>query len=240
MSENVYAPPQSELGPGIEQPIGTGDFDFGRCLSEAWARTWSNFPLWFVAGIVGVFAMAGAAATIIGILLLIPVLYWGGFVFFLRMHDGGAKLGDLFSGFSQYGRVLAGMLGYFLVSLLLSMPGGLVAQIGARSSPPDMAWSALGNLLGLGVALFVTSRLSFAPFLMIDRGLGLGEALSLAWSQTSSVSWKIAGLMVLTFAVIIAGFIALIVGMIPASVMAYLLWASAYRQIFGGAPQAAA
>jgi hypothetical protein len=240
MSDNLYAPPQADLGGGPELAIGTGDFELGRCLSEAWARTWSNFPLWLGAGIVGLLASAASAVTIIGIPFLLPVIYWGGFVFFLRMHDGRASVGDLFAGFSQYGRALVGMLGFFLLNIAASIPGTLVSQIGTSSTPPDMTWVALGNLIALLVAFFVTSRLTFAPFLMIDRGIGLGEALSLAWSQTTPLAWKIVGLMLLMVAVLIGGVVAFIVGVIPASVMGYLMWVSAYRQIFGGGPKAAA
>ena len=39
---------------------------------------------------------------------------------------------------------------------------------------------------------------------------------------------------------VVSGVVALIVGVIPAMVVVYLMWTSAYRQIFGGAPQAAA
>jgi uncharacterized membrane protein len=240
MSDNLYAPPQADLGRGPELALGSGDFEIGRCSSEAWQRTWANFPLWLGAGIVFTLVFVAAAITILGLFLAIPVLYWGAFVFVLHMHDGGAKIGDLFSGFSRYGRTLAGMLGFFVVSFAASLPGSVITQIGALSNPPDFRWFGIGYAVAIGIALFVTSRLNFVPFLMIDRDLGLAEALSQAWSRTAPLKWKLALLTLFMFLVVIVGALALLIGMIPAMVMSFLLWVSAYRQIFGGAPRAAA
>ena len=75
MSENLYAPPQAELGSGAERATGTGDFDLGRCLSDAWTHTWRNFPLWLGAGIVFLLACLVSVLFIVPILLVIPVLY---------------------------------------------------------------------------------------------------------------------------------------------------------------------
>jgi hypothetical protein len=238
MSDNLYAPPQAELGSGADAASGTGDIDLGRCLSDGWANTWANFPLWLVVGLVGLLATAAAVVTILGIVLAVPVLMWGGFVFFLRMHDGGAQLGDLFSGFSRYGQALAGMLGFWLVTAVIGVLGQ-VPLIAAQAAESGVG-IAIGNLINLAVAFLVTPRLTFAAFLMVDRDMRLGEALSMSWERTGPVKWKIAGLMVLMVAVMLGGLIALVIGVIPASVVAYLMWSSAYRQVFGGAPRPAA
>ena len=237
MSENRYAPPQAELGGGAESALGTGDFDFGRCFSDAWARTWANFPLWLGVGIVFLLASVAVSITILGIFLALPVLMWGGFAFFLKMHDGGAALRDIFSGFSRYGQALAGSLGWWLLSFVV----GLISQL------PLFAAQAQGSALAIigayaiyvAVTFLVTPRLTMALFLMVDRGIGLSEALRIAWQTTAPLMWKMAGLMVATIGVMLAGLVALGLGMIPAMVVAYLMWTSAYRQIFGGAPRAA-
>ncbi len=241
MSDNLYAPPQADLGRGLEPSNGSGSFEIGRCNSEAWARTWANFPLWLLAGIVFSFATLASVVTILGIFLALPVLYWGAYVFFLRMHDGDtAKIGDLFSGFSHYGRALGGMLGFFLVSIVASIPGTVLSQVGASSTPPDLTWVVLGNAVAIFISLFVTSRLNFAPFLMIDRGLGVFEAISESWARTAQLKVKVALLTLFMFVVVFLGALVFLVGMIPAMVMSFLLWVSAYRQVFGGTPQSAA
>jgi hypothetical protein len=237
MSENPYAPPQAELGGGAETALGTGDFDFGRCFSEAWARTWANFPLWLGVGVVLLLASAAVSITIVGIFLALPVLMWGGVAFFLKMHDGGAELRDIFSGFSRYGQALAGFLGWWLLSFVV----GLISQLPLFAA--QLQGSAVAIIgayaIYIGVTFLVTPRLTMAIFLMVDRGMGLSEALRIAWQTTAPLMWKMAGLMVAMVGVMLAGLIALVIGMIPATVVAYLMWTSAYRQIFGGAPRAA-
>jgi hypothetical protein len=146
MSDDLYAPPRADLGAHGPPLLGTGDFDIARCFSEAWANTWENFPLWLGAGIVFVLASVGSVITILGILLALPVLAWGSFRFFLRMHDGGARVGDLFAGFSRYGSTLGPMLGFYLLTMLIGLPANAVVQIGARSSPPNLLVVVAGYL----------------------------------------------------------------------------------------------
>lgn len=234
MSENPYAPPQAALARPQPLEEGTGTIDLGRCMQEAWRDTWANFPLWLGAGIVGLLAMIAGVLTILGILLVLPVLFWGSYAFGLKMHDGGARLGDLFSGFSRYMQALIGMLVYGLVSLIIGYAPQIPIQIGM--SPPERWWLVgLGYLVLLAVSLFVQPRLNFAPMLMVDRDLGVGEALSQAWSRTSELKGSLALLTLLTMLTTMVSFLALIVGVIPGTVFAFLLWVSAYRQIFGGA-----
>ena len=233
MSENPYAPPQAVLATPQTLAGGSGTIDLGRCMQEAWRGTWANFPLWLVAGIVWLLALIASFATVIGIGLVVPVLYWGGYAFFLKMHDGGARIGDLFSGFSRYGQALIGMLGFFVVSILIGIPAQIALQYGA---PPPRRWwlVAVGYLRDRPSSLFVTPRLNCAPFLMVDRQLGLGEALSQSWSRTSEIKGPLALLTLLMVVAMIVSVLALIVGMLPGMVFVFLLWVSAYRQIFGG------
>ncbi len=240
MSDNLYAPPQADLGASAPPALGSGDFDLGRCFSDAWAHTWANFPLWLGVGFVAILAMTASVVTIVGILLALPVLYWGGFLFTLRMHDGGASMGNVFAGFSRYGQVLGPTLGLFLVNLVIGLPANVIVQMGTAQQPPDLTLVGAGYLLSIGLALFVTSRLTFAQFLIVDRDLPLGAALSQAWAATAPIKGKVALLVLANMLVAIVGVVALCVGILPATVVGFLMWASAYRQIFGGAPQAAA
>lgn len=232
MSENLYAPPQADLGTGRELAMGSGDVNVGRCLSEAWANTWAHFPLWLGFGLVWTLALFASAITIIGLVLAVPVLFWGGYVFFLKMQDGGPALRDVFAGFSRYGEALGGMLAFWLLSLLLGLPGNIAVQIGASSKRAGLMLA--GYAVVLGITLFVTARLNFAPFLMVDRGLGVGAAISESWGRTAELKGKLAMLTVVMFLVMFGGVLALGIGVIPGVVIAYALWPSAYRQIFGG------
>lgn len=235
MSENPYAPPGSDLGrePGSETQGGRGDFDLGQALSDAWNNTWGNFPLWLGVGIVGVLASLLSVLTVIGIVFLLPVLGWGGVLFLLHMHDGGAEFEDLFAGFSRYGTALVGILVVGLAVTLLSLPVQLVQFAADRTGA---AWLyAAWIVVYLGVVFLLFPRLAFAYFYVVDRDLGPVEALERSWQVTSPLKWKVAVLLLLNYLVMLAGAIALLIGMIPAAVMTYLMWVSAYRQIEGRA-----
>jgi hypothetical protein len=235
MSENPYAPPGADLGgePRGDTARGRGDFELGETLSDAWANTWANFPLWLWVGIVGTLAAVLASVTVIGIFLLVPVLGWGAILFVLRMHDGGAQLADLFAGFSLYGTALAGILVVGLAFVLLGAAGQSVQF--AADLTGETWLHAIGIPLSLAVAFLVGPRLGLAYFYVVDRGLGPVEALQRSWQVTSPVKWKIVALLLLNYVVLIAGVLALVIGVIPASVMTYLMWVSAYRQIEGRA-----
>jgi hypothetical protein len=235
MSDNLYAPPNADLDIATPPAAGAGDFDLRRCFAEGWERCWDNFPLWLAAGIVITLATVAASVTIIGIPFVLPILFWGAFYFFLRMYDGGAALGDLFSGFSRYGSALLPMLGFWLLLFVIGLPANGLVQYGlADPASPNYPLIALGYALSIVVGLFVTSRLTFAAFLIVDRDYSLGRALSEAWTRTGPLAGKVALLMLAMIAAILLGFVALCVGMIPASVVGYLAWTSAYRQIWGG------
>jgi uncharacterized membrane protein len=234
MSENPYAPPRAALARPQLAEEGTGTLDLGRCMQEAWRDTWANFPLWLGAGILWMLAALVGIVSILGILLVVPVLYWGGYVFFLKMHDGGARTGDLFSGFSRYSQALVGMAVYVIVNTLVGLPGQIAAQIGM--APPRTLWLVgVGYLVIFAVSLFVQPRLNFAPMLMVDRDLGIGDALSRSWSGTSELKAPLALLTLVMMLSVAVSLLALVVGVIPGTVFAFLLWVSAYRQIFGAA-----
>jgi hypothetical protein len=231
MSEDLYSPPRAELDTATA-PVGTGDFDIGRCFSEAWAATWANFPLWLGALLVWSLAVGLATVTVIGIFLLVPVLIWGGVRFFLAMHDREAEFSDLFAGFSRYGEALVSMLVFALAMFLLQLVAQALSAIGSALDSGVLI--GVGYLAGIAFSAAVISRFEFAAFLIVDRRMPASEALGRAWSLTQPLVWKVVGLVLLSYAVILGGLLAFIVGVIPATVIAYLMRASAYRQMVGG------
>jgi len=81
-------------------------------------------------------------------------------------------------------------------------------------------------------------RIYFAFFYVVDRGESGSEALRHAWADTDVCKWKVVLLALLAYPILFAGALLLLVGMIPASVIWYLMYVSAYRQI-AGSPGAA-
>lgn len=103
MTANPYAPPSADLDAGGPSGSceGTGAFDIGVCLSEAWAGTWANFPLRLFAFLtIGVLSLL-SIVTVAGLILALPHLMFGSAYFFLRLHETslssalGAPIHDL-------------------------------------------------------------------------------------------------------------------------------------------------
>ncbi len=236
MSDNPYTPPSADLASDsvLARGAGTGEIDIGLCLSEAWVATWENFPLWLGVGFVASLGMGLGALTVIGIPLLLPHLVWGSYRFVLRMYDGEAEFADLFAGFSRYSAVLSAMLVAIVVIGLVNLMFQSVQILGAAGE--SAALIAVGYLLSFGFAFFLSPRLMLCFFYIVDQDMGGIEALQAAWSATGRVkAWVFPVLVLVTSVVVLAGVLALIVGVIPAIAINYLMWASAYRQIEGRA-----
>lgn len=231
MSDDRYAPPQANLTRATDGIPGTGSFDLGLAFNEAWATTWANFGLLLGVGLIATLLMLASTVTVVGIFLLVPVLAWGVIRFMLNVIDGRGEFSDLFSGFQDYGRVLLSMSILFVLSTLINLLGQSLNLIGTASGVS--ALEAIGTLVNLGWTFFVMARLNFAWFYAVDQGLGPVEALQASWDATSDLKGNCAALIVMALVVILIGVLCLLVGVIPAAMIAYLLPVSAYRQMAG-------
>jgi uncharacterized membrane protein len=231
MSDERYAPPSANLSAPTADVPGSGSFDLGVAFSEAWAATWANFGLLLGVSIVFALLLVTSAVTIVGLFLLIPVFSYGYVRFMLNVIDGKGQFSDLFSGFQDYGRALLSMLLLFVLTSLISGLGQAMNLIGSAAGLPVL--EAVGGLFSLGWTFFVMARLSFAWFYAVDQGLGPVESLQASWDATTELKGACAALIILPIILILIGLLCLIVGVIPASMIAYLLPASAYRQMAG-------
>ena len=92
-------------------------------------------------------------------------------------------------------------------------------------------------LLGV-LGVIVSLMLILSGFLVIDRGLGPIQALQESHRITRGYKWSLFGLSLLLFLIILAGLLALVVGVFVAAPVALLALAHAYRVLSGtaGAP----
>jgi len=231
MSDERYAPPSANLGDAGSAVAGTGRFDLGVAFNEAWAATWANFGLLLAVSLVGGLLVLASTVTVVGIFLLVPVFAWGGIRFMLNVIDGRAEFGDLFSGFADYGRSLLSMLLLFVLSSLISALGQSLSLIGTAAGLSVL--EGVGAIVNLAWTFLVMARLNFAWFYAVDQGLGPVEALQASWDITAELKGNCAALIVMSLVVILIGLLCLIIGVIPASMIAYLLPVSAYRQMVG-------
>jgi uncharacterized membrane protein len=231
VSDERYAPPQAKLADEGSLSGGTGRFDLGVAFREAWAATWANFGLLLGAGIVSTVLFVVSALTVVGLFLIAPVLAWGGIRLVLNALDGRASFGDLWSGFSDYGRALVTMLVLFTLQSLIGALGQSLSTIGQAAEMPLLAM--VGAIVNLAWTFLVTARLVFAWFFAVDQGMGPVESLQASWDATSLQKANCAALIVMAIAIVMVGLLALIVGVIPAVMITYLMQVSAYRQMVG-------
>ena len=231
MSDNPYEPPSSPIADERALALeGTGRFDLGQCLADAWDDTWKNFPLWLGVSVVGLAVSVLSILTVIGVFVL-PVLTWGLGYFYLNMTDQRASFGDLFAGFSTYGTVLVNMLVLIVCYYGLSLIGQSVQLVGQWIGLFEL--TLIGLVVNIVWALAVMVRFYFAILLMIDRRTGPIESLRLSWEITRGQTPQLIGLMLAMVVVMALGLLAFLIGVIPATAMSYLMWTSAYRQVVG-------
>ncbi len=233
MSQNPFqAPSAPTMDAGVQTAFTTtGKFDIGKCFSDAWARLWPHFGVMLGVTIVGFIVMLVAYITILGIFLVIPVLGWGLTRFMLNGVDDKPEFGDLFSGFSVYGQALVSMLAYGICYTALVLPPMAVYGVGIAAKSP--AIMGVGMLVLMVWMYGFMVRFYFAPFFMVDQGMGAVDAMKAAWNATKDQKLNVFLLALLSGIVVLIGELALLIGLFAAMPMFGLMWASAYRQITG-------
>jgi hypothetical protein len=230
---NPYQPP--DFSGGEDAGTNAGDFSIGRALDEAWEATKRYFPLWLGVGIVGAVIAGVAAITIIGYFLVLPVLAFGGIKFLLNMLDGKAEFNDLFSGFSNYGSVLGRMLLTVLIIMAVALVSESVLLWGTSTQSTGL--TLIGALIYMAAFALVIVPLSFSYFFVVDQNMGAVEALSASWRISRGKVGKLIALTLLAGLISALGLLALIVGVLFTGTVSYAMFASAYRQLTGPAPE---
>jgi hypothetical protein len=227
---NPYAPPKAlDVAPAPE--LAFGQLDVGRTVTEAWESCGRHFPIWLGIVCVGLVLATMSALTIIGYFVIVPVFVWGGSKFLLNMIDGGPSFDDLFVGFKNYLTALGRMLLLTVVSVVLWASCESLVFVGEYLH--SLALTVFGYAVYLVLAVSVLLRLTFGHFLVVDRDMGALEALGVSWRMTRGKTWKLVGLAFLSSMIAIAGAFACGVGVLWSGTMAWVMYASAYRQIIG-------
>jgi uncharacterized membrane protein len=231
--DDVYRTPSQP----VEDPDrwGTGGLSVSRALRDGWEALLRNF--WVLVGLVvlGGVLMMLATITCIGLFIVVPVLYYGVYRIALDAVDGRADINDMWAGFRDYGANLGRMLLFGILYILVSAPPAIFNQavtLGMQDSP--FAAMAIGQVVSLVYGLFVTARFLIGPYFIVEHGLDGVEAFKLSWRVTGRSPGGIALLMLVTYPISIAGFLLLIIGIIPAMGMILAMSASAYRQLTAG------
>lgn len=154
---------------------------------------------------------------------------------------------------------IAGSIVNYALGALISM--GITAFYLAAHDNPDAAelsmlwhpqpfWKFLGTSILATLAIVIGFILLIVPgiiamlyfmfstLLVIDRGLGPIEAMKESMRITAGNRWPLLGLLCLLLLILLAGALALIVGLIVAMPVSTLAFVHAYRVLSGGTGQA--
>lgn len=223
-TSDPYSTPSSDITSDI-QP---GKFDIGQCFSDGWKMCWANFPGWLGVGIVGLLISVVATFTVIGIFVVLPVIMWGSIVYSLKMYEGTAEFNDLFAGFKTYGKSLGRFLLYMLIMFGISIATQSIELIGTAVGSTELTLA--GSIISL-ICSLILIKLYFTYFLMVEQDMGAVDSISKSWNMTRGSFWNLVLLLIVTYLIMLAGLLVLVVGIFPAMAISTLMWVSAYKQM---------
>jgi hypothetical protein len=221
----------------------------GTIVGRAWRVVIDNFGL-----AVGAFAVVFVLQIISLVLVLIPCL--GALVavfiswlltqslhaFYLKMsRRQPTEFGDAFSGFSFFMPLFLLGLVQGLLFVVAMAPGGAVMFVGAQLAERGSSEAAgvgllmLGMLLMLPILIYLGVAWLFAPMLVMDKGYDFWPAMELSRKVATKHFLRLFGLQLLNAAIVVAGELALCVGVLVAIPITYAAVAIAYDDLFGHA-----
>lgn len=178
-----------------------GKIDFGKAFSRGWEIFSGNL----INYIIGFFLAVLISITVI----LAPIMFAGFYYMLLKGARGeSVEIGDVFHGFSDFGRYFVGGLLYLGVMIV-----GILA-------------------CGVGIIPVAGIMLFFYP-LMVDKKLGAGDAFGKCWEYFKT-DWLMAILLALVSGIVSqAGSYVMGIGVLFTGPFATAVVVAAYENVFG-------
>ncbi|MBN1927669.1 MAG: hypothetical protein JW798_17685 [Prolixibacteraceae bacterium] len=149
--------------------------------------------------------------------------------------------------------VILGIVVFLFIKPVFSFGSSMMFVEAVRDQKPNLRWLVSGfqknylnivlahllqvAIIGIGfVALIIPGivlacRLSFVPYLVMDKELDPIQAVEESWRMTRGFGWTIFGLAILSFFIAIVGLLCLFVGIFPAIIVIRASFASLYQAI---------
>jgi hypothetical protein len=233
--EDLYARATSRPAPAI-----------GEIVGRAWQLVSANLGLVIGSTVVVMVCMVVAGiipclGAIIG-LVVNPVLLGGLYRLLLKLHrQEPAEFGDVFSTFSTsflplflFGLVQA------VLTFIAILPGYalifLGTLLGERSEGLGVLISLVGLVVILPVAIYLVVSWLFSTLLIVDHGLDFWPAMELSRKVTARHFFPILGLAILGWLILVAGALALCIGLLFTVPLFFAMVTIAYDDLFSDAP----
>ncbi len=159
-----------------------------------------------------------------------------GFIYFFisALRSGEANIRLLFIGFRSpyWSRILLAGAIWWLAAIaaviVLLLPGAIITIL----THSEIA-AIISAVLCLFPLVYLTVAAGYSFPLIIDRELGAMESLLLSCQTVHRQLFPAFGLLIVIGFIMAAGILACCVGVVFTAPLAYLIWAQAYRQLFG-------
>jgi uncharacterized membrane protein len=213
------------------------------CFKAGWnlvkGQYWLFFGMCLVAWMIG-------SAVPLGILMG-PMMCGVFLTFFKTRRREPVEFGTMFKGFDYFGPSVVATLLHVVPILIIVVPAyiffyiGFFVTIAAQDANDPSPW-ALFLIFGMftlfwvvviGVIMIVSIGFIFAYPLIVDRNLQGFDAVKLSFKAAMANFWRLLGLIMLNFALSLAGICLCFVGIYLVIPVSYAAIASAYEQVFG-------
>ena len=191
----------------------------GASYGNGWRQMWKHFLKLFLIGIIALIISIPAGiggndeVTILGVLgfiyliLIVNLIDYGVLFAFLKaVRSDKPEIKDMFEAFRNYWNAV-------LANILV---GAIVI---------------IGLVLLIIPGIIFACKLAFTPYLVVDRKMGVIEAVKESWSMTNGHAWNVFLIGLLAVPISIAGLICLVVGIIPAIMWITAASASLYHAV---------
>lgn len=194
----------------------------GSAFSHGWATILKSFlelflvsmilvalsiPFWPLGAIqdnIPAVALLQVFALVYGLLVVAPFEYGAKYLYLKAVRGDAVEIKQIIKPFDNY-------LNVILANLLT---GAIII---------------FGFFLLIIPGIIFAVKLSFVPYLVIDKGLDPVEAVKQSWEMTKGVSWTIFWMAIVSFFIYIAGLIMLVVGIFFASMWVSAAFAAIYH-----------
>lgn len=252
---NPYSAPVSDMSQnpidssgmiGLEEIIpGSEPLNIGACISRAFELTKRHFGMLLVIGII-MMAISVGASMVMG--FVDGLLDWGQAAMLPDVtgnEDIDDALNELASQGSFLNQIVCGIVDTFLglgiVRIGLNVVSGKPFEIamlfsqGGKTLRAFLGEILFGLMVGVGLILLIIPGIYLAlrygqyKNAIVDKDMGLFDAFSYSARITAGNKMPLAGLFILCFLIVIAGAIALLVGLLFAVPLVTLAPIIAYR-----------
>jgi uncharacterized membrane protein len=162
--------------------------------------------LWDVAEEQGIIILSMVLTIAYYILFSGPLAYGVAFAFLKASRNEQLKVKDMFKVFNNYWNVV---LSYILVYIIV----------------------IVGFALLIIPGIFLGCKLVFVPFLVVDKKMGVIEAIKESWRMTNRHAWKVFFIGLLAIPICIAGYICFFIGVFISVMWICTSFATLYHAI---------